>query len=83
MPSLRSLRSVLVCFCFTCLSGLIWAQKDTGSIVGTVKDPSGAVVTGAKITVTDVDGTVIGAEATASAATPAPVAAGAAVASGK
>src|ERR1700739_900099 len=55
MPSLRTLRSVLVCFCFTCLSGLIWAQKDTGSIVGTVKDPSGAVVTGAKITVTDVD----------------------------
>jgi hypothetical protein len=32
-----------------------WAQKDAGSIVGTVKDPSGAVVANAKVTVTDVD----------------------------
>ena len=31
------------------------AQKDTGSIVGVVKDPSGAVITGAKVTVTEVD----------------------------
>lgn len=32
-----------------------WAQKDTGAIAGTVKDSSGAVVTGAKVTITDVD----------------------------
>jgi hypothetical protein len=31
------------------------AQKDTGSIVGTVKDPSGALVANAKISVTDVE----------------------------
>jgi Carboxypeptidase regulatory-like domain/TonB dependent receptor len=36
-----------------------WAQKDTGAIDGTVKDSSGKVVVGAKITVTDIDrGTV-------------------------
>ncbi|MFZ0478756.1 MAG: TonB-dependent receptor [Terriglobales bacterium] len=33
----------------------LWAQKDTGAIVGLVRDASGAVVTGAKVTVTDVD----------------------------
>ncbi|GAC1625976.1 MAG: hypothetical protein NVS9B13_21900 [Candidatus Acidiferrum sp.] len=32
-----------------------WGQKDTGSVVGTVRDSSGAVVSGAKIVVTDVD----------------------------
>src|SRR6185436_2850479 len=31
------------------------AQKDTGSIAGTVKDTSGALVAGAKVTVVDVD----------------------------
>jgi len=35
--------------------GTAWGQKDTGTIVGTVKDPSGAVVVGAKITVADVE----------------------------
>jgi len=37
------------------LSALCWGQKDTGSIVGTVKDPSGAVIAGAKVTATDAD----------------------------
>ncbi|HYA25118.1 MAG TPA: TonB-dependent receptor, partial [Terriglobales bacterium] len=32
-----------------------WGQKDTGSIVGTVKDSSGAVIVGAKVTATDAD----------------------------
>src|SRR5580704_12897568 len=41
-------------------SASAWAQKDTGAIDGTVKDASGKVVVGAKITVTDVErGTVI------------------------
>jgi hypothetical protein len=33
----------------------LWAQKDAGAIVGSVRDSSGAVVTGAKVTVTEVD----------------------------
>jgi len=33
----------------------LWAQKDAGAIVGLVRDASGAVVAGAKVTVTDVD----------------------------
>src|SRR5512135_840424 len=37
------------------LSPTMWAQKDMGSIVGTVRDPSGAFVAGAKVTVTDAD----------------------------
>ena len=37
------------------LCGVAMAQKDTGSIVGTVKDPSGAVVAGASGEVTDVE----------------------------
>ena len=32
-----------------------WAQKDAGSIVGTVKDPSGAIVANAKVTITDLE----------------------------
>ncbi|MGH9647534.1 MAG: carboxypeptidase-like regulatory domain-containing protein, partial [Bryobacteraceae bacterium] len=38
----------------------LWAQKDAGAIVGLVRDSSGAVVVGAKVTVTDADrGTVL------------------------
>src|SRR6266404_3630258 len=33
----------------------LWAQKDAGAIVGLVRDASGAVVAGARVTVTDVD----------------------------
>lgn len=33
----------------------LWAQKDTGAIVGVVRDSSGAVVAGAKVTVLDID----------------------------
>src|SRR5215470_15750625 len=37
---------------FTCIfSVLAWAQTDTGRIVGTVKDATGAVIPGATITV--------------------------------
>src|SRR5436190_4856646 len=36
-----------------CLSSLAFGQEITGSIVGTVKDSSGAVIPGATVTVTD------------------------------
>ena len=38
-----------------CLLRAVWAQKDAGSIVGTVKDQTGATVPNAKITVSDVE----------------------------
>ena len=37
------------------VTSLCFAQKDTGSIVGTVKDPTGAVIAGASVEVTDVE----------------------------
>jgi hypothetical protein len=36
-------------------SGSALAQKDTGGLAGVVKDPSGAVIAGAKISVIDID----------------------------
>jgi hypothetical protein len=47
--------SVLFLSIFLTSTTPLWAQKDAGAIVGLVRDPSGAVVTGAKVTVTDVD----------------------------
>ncbi len=40
---------------FLALAAPLSAQKDAGAIVGLVRDASGAVVTGAKVTLTDVD----------------------------
>ena len=47
--------SMLLASIFLALATPLWAQKDAGAIVGLVRDPSGAVVTGAKVTVTEVD----------------------------
>ncbi len=46
------LLTLLIASLFT---GTAWSQKDAGSIAGTIKDPSGAVVANAKISVTDVE----------------------------
>src|ERR1700732_4110053 len=45
---------VMLCISLS-LGGIAGAQKDAASIVGIVEDPSGAVVPGAQITITDVD----------------------------
>ena len=47
--------SVLFSLLFLTLASPLWAQKDAGAIVGQVRDPSGAVVAGAKVTVADLD----------------------------
>ena len=57
MPSAKP-RFIIVAMFFAVLIALeipAWAQKDTGSIVGTVKDPSGAFVSNAKVTITDLE----------------------------
>ncbi len=46
---------VLLLTLFASLTPASWAQKDTATIVGTVKDPSGAVVPNVSVTVTDVE----------------------------
>ena len=58
MPVLFHARQTLVALFLLVAIGLatpLWAQKDAGTIVGVVRDPSGAVVQGAKVTVEDVD----------------------------
>ena len=47
--------SAMFVLTFITLATPLWAQKDAGAIVGIVRDPSGAVVAGAQVTVTDVD----------------------------
>src|SRR5437868_4649793 len=50
---LKLVASCLVALLMCCIGAL--AQEVTGAIGGTVKDPSGAVVSGAKVTLTDTD----------------------------
>src|SRR5258706_14316315 len=46
-------RSVLACTSILSFQLLSWGQSDTGTITGTVKDTTAAVITRVKITVTD------------------------------
>lgn len=48
-------RFLLLLLAVLSLAAGLWAQKDTGTIAGTVTDPSGAVVPGAKVVVKEVD----------------------------
>ncbi len=51
MPRLRS--SLFLVFSFLLLSSLAFAQRDLGTLTGTVTDPSGAAVPNAKVTITE------------------------------
>src|ERR1035441_3453405 len=51
--SLKIWQGVVICLLVVFLGSIALAQYDTGSIVGTVRDNSGAVVTGANVKVTN------------------------------
>jgi len=51
----RFFATVIISFLGLVFAVPTWAQKDTGSIVGTVKDGTGAVVADATVEVTDID----------------------------
>ncbi len=57
MPHLASFRLPVLLLAVMCVASSVpmWAQKDAGSIVGTVKDQTGAIVANAKVTVSDVE----------------------------
>ena len=57
MSNLASFRLPVFLLALVCIasSAPVWAQKDAGSIVGTVKDQTGATLASAKVTVTDVE----------------------------
>jgi len=50
-----TLRQVALFILLVSFAGTALAQKDTGAIAGTVRDSTGAVVSGAKVTITDAD----------------------------
>jgi outer membrane receptor protein involved in Fe transport len=58
MIAVRPLRFVLLLTCLFAFASLAWSQDATGRIAGIVTDPSGSVVPGAKVTVTN-EGTQI------------------------
>jgi Carboxypeptidase regulatory-like domain/TonB dependent receptor len=53
MPNRASFRLPVFLLAVVCIVSSAWAQKDAGSIVGTVRDQTGAIVAGAKVTVSD------------------------------
>jgi hypothetical protein len=55
MVEFRKLSQIALLTLLVSFAVAAWAQKDTGGIAGTVKDASGALVSGAKVTITDVD----------------------------
>jgi hypothetical protein len=57
MPHLASFRLPVLLLAVVCVASSVpmRAQKDAGSIVGTVKDQTGAIVASAKVTVSDVE----------------------------
>lgn len=49
----RVLRILAIAFCIGSLTASVWAQVATTSLHGVVRDPSGAVIPGAKVTLTN------------------------------
>src|SRR5262249_53471970 len=54
-PMLRLFRIVSICLFLLLLTDSVWAQKDAGSVAGTIKGPCGATLPQAKVTVIEVD----------------------------
>lgn len=52
---LRQSPKVFLLMVMLLFASVCWGQKDTGSIVGVIRDSSGAVIPGAKVTVTEAD----------------------------
>src|SRR6266478_6996349 len=50
--SFISTKTLAVLFLLVLTSTLVWSQTETGQILGTVTDPSGAVVPGVNVSVT-------------------------------
>lgn len=48
-----SRKSAVFVFGLLLAAGAAWAQSITGSVIGVVRDPSGAVVTGAEVRLTN------------------------------
>ena len=53
MFTARCFRASLSFLAFSFFSVVSWAQVDTGTILGTVRDSSGAIIAGATVTVRD------------------------------
>ena len=58
-------KALLAAFLSFLLSGMLWAQSDFGTISGYVKDPSGATIPKAAVTVANQSGLVRQATTTA------------------
>src|SRR6201993_2208804 len=54
-PSIAFFCLLLVVLTLACTSQVAWSQEVTAAIVGTVADPSGAPIKGAKVTATDTE----------------------------
>src|ERR1700688_381617 len=50
---MKASRSICICMLFLALSATVWAQRDLATVTGTISDPTGAVIPGAKVIITE------------------------------